>query len=149
MVGLNSSILQELEDTFDRENKRNLTRVILHHEPGAKSPACGLKDKKIAFAPAKRVRSSDPIAISQLSRRTSIAHRSEGLRQDEHGGLYVARTNSEDLIKVQRIPTLAIVHKLTEGKGVPHAFSVFLRQIPALPRVVVSGLIMKTSDFLS
>jgi hypothetical protein len=78
------------------------------------------------------------MTISQLPRRSSITFRSEGLRQDEHGCLYVARPNSEDLIKVHRIPTLAIVHKLTEGKGVPHAFSVFLRQVPALPRVVVS-----------
>lgn len=132
--------LQELEDKFDRENKRNLTRVILHRESGAKSvPAVSeLKDKKIAFAPTDRGRSTEPIAIHQLSRWTSVVSRSEGLHQDEHGGLYVTRPNCEDLIKVQRIPTLAIVHKVTEGKGVPYAFSIFLRQLPALPRVVVS-----------
>ncbi|GHJ84454.1 hypothetical protein NliqN6_0856 [Naganishia liquefaciens] len=129
---------RELEDKFDRENKRNLTRIILHQEPGATTtPASELKDKKIAFAPTERGRSTEPIAIHQLSRLASVVSRSEGLHQDEHGGLYVARPNCEELLKVQRIPTLAIVHKVTEGKGVPHAFSVFLRQVPALPRVVV------------
>lgn len=95
-------------------------------------------DKKIAFASTDRGRSTEPIAIHQLSRWTSVVSRREGLHQDEHGGLYVARPNCEDLITVQRIPTLAIVHKVTEGKGVPYAFSTFLRQVPALPRVVVS-----------
>lgn len=36
-----------------------------------------------------------------------------------------------------RIQTCAVFHKLTVGRGVPHSFIGFLRQWPALPRVVI------------
>lgn len=133
---------QELEDAFDKENRRKLTRVVLNQ--GKTTAAQGSllpDDKKISFMPEReRGRSISPILISQLSRSPVTHHkrRDASLHEDEHGALYVKRSDSEDLIKVQRIPTLAIVHKLSEGKGVPHAFSVFLRQVPALPKVVVS-----------
>jgi KUP system potassium uptake protein len=142
LLGLTSSAHQELEDAFDKENRRKLTRVVLNQ--GKATAAQGghpAVDKKITFVPEReRGRSTSPILISQLPRNSAPHHRRRdaSLHQDEHGALYVKRSDSEDLIKVQRIPTLAIVHKLSEGKGVPHAFSVFLRQIPALPKVVVS-----------
>lgn len=41
-------------------------------------------------------------------------------------------------LPLPRLPTCAVFHKLTGGKGVPHTFYAFLRQWPALPRVVVS-----------
>jgi KUP system potassium uptake protein len=37
------------------------------------------------------------------------------------------------------LPIMAVFHKSTGGKGIPHTFVGFLRQYPALPRVVVSG----------
>ena len=42
--------------------------------------------------------------------------------------------------EVARIPTCAIFHKLTPGRGVPHSFVGFVRQYPALPKVCVSGM---------
>ncbi|KAJ9116704.1 hypothetical protein QFC20_000639 [Naganishia adeliensis] len=132
---------RELEDTFDRQNRRKLTRVVLNQgKATAAQGGLGADDKKIAFiSERERGRSTSPVLISQLCRSPAphYRRRDASLHQDEHGALYVKRSDSEDLIKVQRIPTLAIVHKLSEGKGVPHAFSVFLRQIPALPRVVI------------
>lgn len=39
--------------------------------------------------------------------------------------------------ELERIQTCAIFHKSTMGKGVPHSFVGFIRQWPALPRVVI------------
>ena len=61
---------------------------------------------------------------------------------------YVAQTTPKNSIEkvpltlekkeLARIPTCAVFHKLTPGQGVPHSFVGFIRQYPALPRVVVS-----------
>lgn len=37
-----------------------------------------------------------------------------------------------------RLPTCAVFHKLTSGRGSPHSFYSFVRLWPALPRLVVS-----------
>ncbi|KAJ7288009.1 potassium transporter [Mycena rebaudengoi] len=36
-----------------------------------------------------------------------------------------------------RLPTCAVFHKVARGRGVPHSFIAFIRQWPALPRVVI------------
>ncbi|KAF7348337.1 hypothetical protein MSAN_01787700 [Mycena sanguinolenta] len=36
-----------------------------------------------------------------------------------------------------RLPTCAVFHKITRGQGAPHTFIGFIRQWPALPRVVI------------
>lgn len=41
-------------------------------------------------------------------------------------------------LELTRIPTCAIFHKLSPGTGVPHAFYAFIRQLPAIPELVVS-----------
>ncbi|KIK08027.1 hypothetical protein K443DRAFT_86126 [Laccaria amethystina LaAM-08-1] len=43
----------------------------------------------------------------------------------------------EERRMLQRIPTCAVFHKIASGKGVPHTFIGFIRQWPALPRVVI------------
>lgn len=43
----------------------------------------------------------------------------------------------EGQLELPRISTMAIFHKTSDGRGVPHAFYSFLRRWPALPRVVV------------
>lgn len=40
-------------------------------------------------------------------------------------------------IELTRTQTCAIFHNLSSGTGVPHAFYAFLRQLPALPRLIV------------
>lgn len=42
-----------------------------------------------------------------------------------------------------RIASCAVFHKLTPGAGVPHSFVAFLRQRPALPRVVVRSFCLR------
>ncbi|PPQ85166.1 hypothetical protein CVT25_004173 [Psilocybe cyanescens] len=39
--------------------------------------------------------------------------------------------------ELQRIPSCAVFHKIASGPGVPHTFIGFIRQWPALPRVVI------------
>lgn len=45
----------------------------------------------------------------------------------------------KDVMQLARTPTVAVFHKSTKSPGVPHAFGVFLRQVPALPQLVVSN----------
>lgn len=35
------------------------------------------------------------------------------------------------------LPILAVFHKFASGRGIPHSFVAFLKQYPALPRIVV------------
>lgn len=76
------------------------------------------------------------------------------------------RPDKADLKLLARIPTCAIFHKLTTGRGVPHAFTSalmfsfssklhislscvhieFVRQWPALPRLVVSIVLLSYSQ---
>ncbi len=71
----------------------------------------------------------------------AIAMQSQGMQYDltsaEADALYIRGMHSE-LVELKRVSTFAIFHKTTDGKGTPHAFGVFIRQFPALPRVVVS-----------
>jgi len=43
----------------------------------------------------------------------------------------------QEKVPLPRMSTMAVFHKLSSGKGVPHTFYGFLKQWPALPRVVV------------
>ena len=49
----------------------------------------------------------------------------------------VPENPNEKKRQLSRLNTCAVFHKLTSGRGVPHTFYGFLRQWPALPRVVV------------
>lgn len=55
--------------------------------------------------------------------------------------------NSE--LELTRVPTCAIFHKITPGANVPHAFYAFVRQLPAIPRLVVSVIITHCSFFFN
>ncbi|KIP07228.1 hypothetical protein PHLGIDRAFT_118284 [Phlebiopsis gigantea 11061_1 CR5-6] len=44
---------------------------------------------------------------------------------------------SRELLQLARLPTCAVFHRTTSGKGVPHSFAAFIRQWPALPRVII------------
>lgn len=151
---------REKEDTFDRNNKRNLARVIFN-KPLTRTSA-PTDDVKVRMFPRPSSSSSTAVrsafdSVSALNLDDEIAAstmlgragpwESEPIELLTSGGaegegdLYVAGANSSltgEMIKLERTETMAIFHKTTDGKGTPHAFSVFLRQVPALPRVVVS-----------
>jgi KUP system potassium uptake protein len=136
---------RELEDSFDTENKRNLSRIIFRrYSPSALSDEA--KKARGDFPPPAfklvPLPEEDEPSILGLEETDEIPphpqnHHGTILTLEEESALFI-RGQSGDLVELQRIPTLAIFHKTTDGKGTPFAFNVFMRQVPALPRVVVS-----------
>jgi len=47
------------------------------------------------------------------------------------------KIRKEEKMALARLPTCAIFHKLSVGKGAPHTFYGFLRQWPSVPRIVI------------
>lgn len=118
---------RDLEDTFEGSRRKNLNKVVL--KEGSKPV-----DLQLDHLPTLNHQLShtedDADHIKKVSNELPTA-----VIPDDH--LWIKDAN-EAMQKLERIDTLAIFHKTSEGKGTPHAFSVFLRQIPALPKVVVS-----------
>ncbi|KAF8604432.1 potassium transporter [Ceratobasidium sp. AG-I] len=115
-----------LEDAFDGANRRNLRHFIMLDSinPNEKpSPAIvqghsntNTQNQEITFV-------DDQVATEEEL-------------EDEKLGLYLL-SDSKEKRPLPRVETTAVFHKLSAGKGVPHAFYAFLRQWPALPRVVI------------
>ena len=117
-----------MEDEFDGQNRMNLRRFI--HS-----------NKESQFNDDVSFESDSPLSYYYTMRNPSV----DGRIHDK---------TTELRREIQRIPTFAIFHKLSVGKGVPHTFVgkfvflqpyrlihvfllAFVRQWPALPRVVV------------
>ncbi|KAL4246797.1 Potassium transporter [Abortiporus biennis] len=118
-----------LEDEFDGNNRRNLRHIIL---------------RKDGDDSTFQVRSSSPVNAAE----TGISEKDSDHDTKKDPSYYVlergditsediSATNKGDLKALSRIPTCAVFHKMTFGQGVPHTFVSFLRQWPALPRVVI------------
>ncbi|KAG8720565.1 hypothetical protein FRC08_018842 [Ceratobasidium sp. 394] len=116
-----------LEDEFDGANRRNLRHFIMLDtiDPNEKGPtpapvlpsdATQSKNQEITFVD------------DQLATQEEL--------EDEKLGLYLL-SDTKERRPLPRVETTAVFHKLSAGKGVPHAFYAFLRQWPALPRVVI------------
>jgi hypothetical protein len=136
---------QGLEDKFDGTNRRNLRHFIV---PGEADEIALHMGNVVARANQGGV-SEDERAPSPLPDYYYMAT-GEKLKSSKES------IDDEEPEKRQlvRIPTCAIFHKLSSGKGVPHSFvgksphcplieisyllfTGFIRQWPALPRVVV------------
>lgn len=110
---------KRLEDDFDSANRGSLRRFIV--------PYSSIDDQKIDQFKPKRVTEvldNDDSALDEYNRDELfyVAHGQEG---------------SGEVKQLTRIPSCAIFHKITSGKGVPHTFVGFIRQWPALPQLVV------------
>jgi KUP system potassium uptake protein len=101
---------KRLEDEFDGQNRMNLRHFIY---------------------PNKKSQTDDDIS-SEDDYPPSYYYTMRNLSD-----VPVDEKMIEQRREIQRIPTFAIFHKLTPGKGIPHTFVAFVRQWPALPRVVV------------
>lgn len=109
---------KRLEDSFDRENRLSLRRFIV--------PFYTPEDqKRHASKPEEIVESADDDD-------TPEAHAPSGLYYVAHD-----RDGRDEVKELTRIPSCAVFHKVTSGKGVPHTFVGFIQQWPALPRVVI------------
>ena len=122
-----------MEHEFDRANARNLNSLVFNSSL-AQDKGEKLEDKVIASGIAQEV--DRDVAILASSPK-AVRLGPQEIDCDSNGSFSIRRADGTAL-ELQRTSTLAIFYKSAGGKGVPHAFSTFLHQIPALPRVVVS-----------
>ncbi|TRM65069.1 potassium transporter [Schizophyllum amplum] len=117
-----------LEDIFDGKNRVNLRHFILQGDlPDDPTFLAGDKDGEGGSAVEEPMDDPTPAPLYYLSGNMSSMEQNDEA-QDEKV------PQRRDLT---RIPTCAVFHKFTAGRGVPHTFVGFIRQYPALPRVVV------------
>jgi len=136
-----------LEDEFDGSNRRNLrqfisTEVQISEKPTrAASPSVRSGDdakSDVGFSDMNVATLEDQFKeeVSLFLHRdtpTTLTQRiTTGITIDDK------KTQKEEKMALARLPTCAIFHKLSAGKGAPHTFYGFLRQWPSVPRIVVS-----------
>lgn len=91
---------------------------------------------------------SDSTSMGIPLRRVSVSHRRprlESIKDDDSGDVTTrSLTFIDDVshteLELARTPTCAIFHKSSSGNGIPHAFYAFVRQLTALPQLVVCVL---------
>ncbi|KAF9525089.1 potassium transporter [Crepidotus variabilis] len=105
-----------LEDTFEGKKRMNLRYFI---GQSSRTPSINFSDGEDSIDVDPQ-----PYCFMKLGGPDSEKHRidSQSLQVET---------------ELQRIPTCAVFHKTTSGRGVPHSFVGFIRQWPALPRVVI------------
>ncbi|KAG8950975.1 hypothetical protein FRC00_007465, partial [Tulasnella sp. 408] len=130
-----------LEDHFDGMNRKNLRHFIVVDDTD------NSREKKMRKRITSTQASSKPATLTYVAGET-IKSQGESDEVDEdddteasikaHHTLYlVPEEPSQPRRQLARLPTCAVFHKLTAGRGVPHTFYGFLRQWPSLPRVVI------------
>lgn len=122
-----------MEHKFDRANARNLNGLVFN-SPSEEDEEEKLEDKAIARGSVEEV-GRDVTILASSAR--AVRRGGKDIACDSKGSFSIKRADGTAL-ELQRTSTLAIFYKSAGGKGVPHAFSTFLHQVPALPRVVVS-----------
>lgn len=146
-----------LEDTFDGMNRKNLRNFI------AVDATEDNREKRVrrrmdSIQPTKTAATLTYVAGDTIRSAADDKEEDDSLEVESDlksavSTLYlVAEDEAEPRRPLARLNTCAVFHKLTAGRGVPHTFYGFLRQWPALPRVVVSGvttcLVSTSSDSL-
>ncbi|KAJ3545437.1 hypothetical protein NM688_g5626 [Phlebia brevispora] len=126
---------KRLEDDFDGSTRRNLRHIIVSRDEDP--------ELQIGLDPEKH---EEPNVDATSVETTVEDDGASGIQKPIQ--YYVldgcdslvdirARPGTPHLKPLARIPTCAVFHKLTTGRGVPHAFISFIRQWPALPEVVI------------
>ena len=136
-----------LEDEFDGSNRRNLrhfisTEVQISEKPTrAASPSVRsggeAKDEAVvseinAAALEDQFKEEVSLFLHRDAPASLIQRIPTGITIEDKKG------QKEEKLALARLPTCAIFHKLSAGKGAPHTFYGFLRQWPSVPRIVVS-----------
>jgi KUP system potassium uptake protein len=114
-----------LEDKFDGANRRNLRQFISKE----------VKDDVKYPADSPRLSTNRVIEFDVADAQASTAAEKHESQVEETVQLFL--DSGDEKVPLPRMSTMAIFHKLSSGKGVPHTFYGFLKQWPALPRVVV------------
>ena len=119
---------QGLEDRFDGANRKNL-RHFIHMENQSVGGYTRRPQAEVQFEDDGQVsdEKTDSVGVSYyyISRNMDDQHPKE------------PDSPTEVRRELVRIPTCAVFHKIASGAGVPHTFVGFVRQWPALPRIVV------------
>ncbi|KAH8825021.1 potassium transporter [Flagelloscypha sp. PMI_526] len=111
---------KSLEDGFDGQNRQNLRHFIFVDEK--------TENLKLDAEPS------------------TLMEASEDLDEDDDAAYYITgaatpisydKTGSPIKTELVRLQSCAVFHKLATGRGVPHTFVGFIRQWPALPRVII------------
>ena len=134
-----------LEDEFDGSNRRNLRQFISTEIPQM--------SERPTRVPSPSLLShndmNDETGVSEMNVATLddrfkdnvslFLHRDMSLRRRTTIGITIPekKKQKEEKMILVRLPTCAIFHKTSAGKGVPHTFYGFLRQWPSVPRIVV------------
>ena len=121
-----------LEDEFDGVNRRNLRHFIskvISEKPVSPPPLHPVSPGGVEFI--------EEYLAAALA---NPAPPDEPQRVKQTVQLFLD-VGEQEKIPLPRMSTMAIFHKLSSGKGVPHTFYGFLRRWPALPQVVVSSFI--------
>jgi KUP system potassium uptake protein len=121
-----------LEDEFDGANRRNLRHFIskvISEKPtsGAALTQRPLASRTVGFE-------EEDTGVDKVSEATPVVTEDQELTETVQLFLDVG---GQEKVPLPRMSTMAVFHKLSSGKGVPHTFYGFLKQWPALPRVVV------------
>lgn len=127
-----------LEDSYDSSNRMNLRHVIFterdRSELQIRRPV-GLrhsKDIELSEGDDASGRGSEDLeAEDEREHATAVNPETFYILDDAGQGSGATHR------PLARIQTCAVFHKLTVGRGAPHSFIGFLRQWPALPRVVI------------
>jgi len=112
-------LCQGLEDEFDGANRKNLRRFIVTSDT-EKPPI------EHDSAPDSEIEEQAPATPNDIKT------------------LYLAADAQNPSRELAVLPIMAVFHKFASGKGIPHSFVQFLRQYPALPRVVVSVVLLSS-----
>jgi KUP system potassium uptake protein len=124
-----------LEDEFDGANRRNLRHFIskvISEKPVSPPPQHLVSSGGIEFV--------EEYLAAALSDHTP-PEEPQRVKQTTQLFLDPEEPEEQNKIPLPRMSTMAVFHKLSSGKGVPHTFYGFLRRWPALPQVVVSSFI--------
>ncbi|KAK2467233.1 hypothetical protein APHAL10511_000782 [Amanita phalloides] len=113
---------KRLEDKFDGANRKNLLHFIQENN--------GI-DSRASQTTLERVTTG--ATINQVRSLTYVSR----VMEKDPGDVYTKEDLVNETRELVRISTCAVFHKYTRGPGVPHTFVGFIRQWPALPRVVV------------
>jgi len=114
-----------LEDKFDGTNRRNLRHFIMTQDDGQLTLPLQSIEESLT-----NVKEVDQDSVKDQTYYY--------LPHDfvDNGSSELGR-EKEERRELVRIATCAVFYKLASGKGVPHSFIGLIRQLPALPRVVI------------
>lgn len=105
MVVLKPSV-QGLEDAFDGNHRSDLQHVIVREHT-----------EEIVGHPIAEVRYEDDNA-SELTENYFVCDPTRHVLDE-----VLPTKDSDSLLQLARLPTCAVFHRLTSGKGVPHSFA--------------------------